>query len=263
MPISPNVGVWRWESKQSFSFFTNYFCHFRVYHQEQKSIITLRRDCPKACSVIFSTLPLSVAVQSSHLLPSDVIGQHVVQTSFIQGPGDKMSGDKTLVRGNQSRFSTVHPKGVEIKTLCRPVKYLHNKLRKLFMDLCRATLSCWKLLLCGTKFPFWNQYPKQWENSPKPKVHRYMCTGLSTYFYTGYLSGHAADFFRFWSNLTHHSCPRRCHQSSLVSCHTSRSDGYNARLHTETRMMYNLNGFNKRVYSAELVTYQLCLDHWH
>lgn len=217
-PISPNVGVWRWESKQSFSFFTNYFCHFWVYHQEQKSIITLRRDCPKACSVIFFTLPLSVAV---------------------------------------------HPKGVEIKTLCRPAKHLHNKLRKLFMDLCRATLSCWKLILCGTKFPFWNQYPKQWENSPKPKVHTYMCTGLSTYFYTGYLSGHAADFFRFWSNLTHHSCPRRCHQSSLVSCHTSRSDGYNARLHTETPMMYNLNGFNKRFYSAELVTYQLCLDHWH
>lgn len=84
-PISPNVcrSMRRWESKQAFLFFTNYFCHFRVYHQEQKSTITLRRDYPKVCSVIFFTLPLSVAVQSSHLLPSDVIGWHVVQTSFI------------------------------------------------------------------------------------------------------------------------------------------------------------------------------------
>lgn len=41
-----------------------------------------------------------------------------------------------------------------------------------------------------------------------------------------------------WSRLTHCSRPRRCHQSSLLSGHTSSSGGCTARLHTETLTTY-------------------------
>lgn len=61
-----------------------------------------------------------------------------------------------------------------------------------------------------------------------------MWTRLSTYFCIVYL----IPIFFCFARITHHSCPHRCHQSSLVNCHTSRSGGCNARLHTETQMAY-------------------------